>query len=181
MDLAERAILLFNKIQALTKFNKMSPVYAFWKLSVTASLKLHYCQTSDQRLKEEQRKLHGNNPNWQYSISDVKQASSINDYFCKEIFLDINQPTKSINSRHMLKLHRKPFGVAIISWCKTSNSIENSTRNNQMTTFNKETQRAENMMDEEVLCLLLLFLFELVTIQNLEILSQIFFELILQN
>ena len=81
----------------------------------------------------------------------------------------------------MLKLHRKPFGVAIISWCKTSNSIENSTRNNQMTTFNKETQRAENMMDEEVLCLLLLFLFELVTIQNLEILSQIFFELILQN
>ena len=81
----------------------------------------------------------------------------------------------------MLKLHRKPFGVAIISWCKTSNSIENSTRNNQITTFNKETQRAENMMDEEVLCLLLLFLFELVTIQNLEILSQIFFELILQN
>ena len=81
----------------------------------------------------------------------------------------------------MLKLHRKPFGVAIISWCKTSNSIENSTRNNQMTTFNKETQRAENLMDEEVLCLLLLFLFELVTIQNLEILSQIFFELILQN
>ena len=81
----------------------------------------------------------------------------------------------------MLKLHRKPFGVAIISWCKTSNSIENSTRNNQMTTFNKETQRAENMMDEEVLCLLLLFLFELVTIQNLEILSQFFFELILQN
>ena len=81
----------------------------------------------------------------------------------------------------MLKLHRKPFGVAIISWCKTSNSIENSTRNNQMTTFNKETQRAENMMDEEVLCLLLLFLFELVTIQNLEILSQFFFEIILQN
>ena len=81
----------------------------------------------------------------------------------------------------MLKLHRKPFGVAIISWCKTSNSIENSTRNNQMTTFNKETQRAENMMDEEVLCLLLLFLFELVSIQNLEILSQFFFELILQN
>ena len=81
----------------------------------------------------------------------------------------------------MLKLHRKPFGVAIISWCKTSNSIENSTRNNQMTTFNKETQRAENLMDEEVLCLLLLFLFELVTIQNLEILSQIFFELILQS
>ena len=81
----------------------------------------------------------------------------------------------------MLKLHRKPFGVAIISWCKTSNSIENSTRNNQMTTFNKETQRAENMMDEEVLCLLLLFLFELVTIQNLEIVSQFFFELILQN
>ena len=81
----------------------------------------------------------------------------------------------------MLKLHRKPFGVAIISWCKTSNSIENSTRNNQITTFNKETQRAENLMDEEVLCLLLLFLFELVTIQNLEILSQIFFELILQN
>ena len=76
MDLAERAILLFNKIQALTKFNKMSPVYAFWKLSVTASLKLHYCQTSDQRLKEERRKLHGNNPNWQYSISDVKQGSS---------------------------------------------------------------------------------------------------------
>ena len=81
----------------------------------------------------------------------------------------------------MLKLHRKPFGVAIISWCKTSNSIENSTRNNQMTTFNKETQRAENLMDEEVLCLLLLFLFELVTIQNLEILSEIFFELILQS
>ena len=81
----------------------------------------------------------------------------------------------------MLKLHRKPFGVAIISWCKTSNSIENSTRNNQMTTFNKETQGAENMMDEEVLCLLLLFLFELVTIQNLEILSQFFFEIILQN
>ena len=81
----------------------------------------------------------------------------------------------------MLKLHRKPFGVAIISWCKTSNSIENSTRNNQMTIFNKETQRAENMMDEEVLCLLLLFLFELVTIQNLEILSQFFFEIILQN
>ena len=76
MDLAERAILLFNKIQALTKFNKMSSVYAFWKLSVTTSLKLHYCQTSDQRLKEEQRKLHGNNPNWQYSISDVKQAFS---------------------------------------------------------------------------------------------------------
>ena len=76
MDLAERAILLFNRIQALTKFNKMSSVYAFWKLSVTTSLKLHYCQTSDQRLKEEQRKLHGNNPNWQYSISDVKQASS---------------------------------------------------------------------------------------------------------
>ena len=81
----------------------------------------------------------------------------------------------------MLKLHKKPFGVAIISLCKTSNSIENSTRNNQMTTFNKETQRAENMMDEEVLCLLLLFLFELVTIQNLEILSQFFFEIILQN
>ena len=29
MDLAERAILLFNKIQALTKFNKISPVTPF--------------------------------------------------------------------------------------------------------------------------------------------------------
>ena len=94
--------------------------------------------------------------------------------FHKEIFLDINQPTKSINSRHMLKLHRKPFGVAIISWCKTSNSIENSTSNNQLTTFNKKTQRANNMNAEEVLCLLLLFLFEVVTIQNLVIFWQFF-------
>ena len=81
----------------------------------------------------------------------------------------------------MLKLHRKPFGVAIISWCKTSNSIENSTSNNQLTTFNKKTQRANNMNGEEVLCLLLLFLFEVVTIQNLVIFWQFFFEPILQN
>ena len=74
----------------------------------------------------------------------------------------------------MLKLHRKPFGVAIISLCKTSNSIENGTSNNQLTTFNKETQRAKNMNDEEVLCSLLLFLIELVTIQNLVILWQFF-------
>ena len=73
----------------------------------------------------------------------------------------------------MLKLHRKPFGVAIISWCKTSNSIENSTSNNQLTIFNKETQRANNM-NGEVLCLLLLFLFEVVTIQNLVFFSQFF-------
>ena len=74
----------------------------------------------------------------------------------------------------MLKLHRKPFGVPIISWCKTSNSIENSTSNNQLTTFNKKTQRANNMNGEEVLCLLLLFLFEVVTIQNLVIFWQFF-------
>ena len=54
----------------------------------------------------------------------------------------------------MLKLHRKPFGVAIISLCKTSNSIENGTQKKQLTTLNKETQRAKHMMYGEVLCLL---------------------------